>query len=132
MIDKKNKIQRINCGEVVRPIKYLQLRILQKIRISGSLLTGDSLTHRSISSKTTILGLLQIRILHLRKRREKSFPTAKMFLVLKLCWFKVVICEFTPYGLSHFSRSTILSFIIAAKVRISGPAKVVPVGEIEF
>ena len=32
---------------------------------------------------------LQIRILHLRKRREKSFPTAKMFLVLKLCRFKV-------------------------------------------
>ena len=32
---------------------------------------------------------LQIRILHLRKRREKSFPTAKMFLVLKLRWFKV-------------------------------------------
>ena len=36
----------------------------------------------------TILGLLQIRILHLRKRREKMFPTIKMFLVLKLRGFK--------------------------------------------
>ena len=25
MIDKKNKIQRINCGEVARPIKYLAI-----------------------------------------------------------------------------------------------------------
>ena len=29
-------------------------------------------------------------MLHLRKRREKSFPTTKMFIVLMLCRFKVV------------------------------------------
>ena len=34
-----------------------------------------------LPSKTKILGLLEIRILHLRKRREISFPTVKMFLV---------------------------------------------------
>ena len=43
-----------------------------------------------LPSKTTIFGLLQIRVLHLRKRREKSFPTVKMFLALKLCKLKVV------------------------------------------
>ena len=44
--------------------------------------------------KNDNLGLLQIRNLHLRKRREKSFPTAKMFLVLKLQGFKVANLPF--------------------------------------
>ena len=45
-------------------------------------------------SKPTILGLLQIRILHIRKRRGKSFPTVKLFLVLKLRGFKVANLPF--------------------------------------
>ena len=44
--------------------------------------------------KNDNLGLLQIRILHLRKRRENSFPTVKMFLVLKLRGLKVVNLAF--------------------------------------
>ena len=72
-------------------------------------------------NKTTKLGLWKIRILHLRKRREKSFSSAKMFLVLKLCRFKVV--NYTPYGLGRFLRSKFLSFIIGDRALIFGHSR---------
>ena len=57
-------------------------------------LVNDSQTPPPPPFKNENLGLLQIRILHLRKHREKSFPTVKMFLVLKLRGFKVANLPF--------------------------------------
>ena len=73
------------------------------------------------SLKNDNLGLLQIRILHLRKRREKSFPTVKMFLVLKLCRFKVV--NLPLMDLVIFRGRTYFPFIIAARTLIFGPSR---------
>ena len=80
--------------------RYLNLRLVghnpaeQFLDVSnpagqGIFLVDDSLTP-ALPSKTEILGSLQIRILNLRKRRKKSFPTVKTFLALKLCKFKVL------------------------------------------
>ena len=91
--------------------RYLNLRLVghnpaeQFLDVSnpagqGIFLVDDSLTP-PLPSKTKILGSLQIRILHLRKRRENSFPTVKMFLVLKLGRFKVVNSPLIM-GLSFF------------------------------
>ena len=71
----------------------------------GSLLIDDS-QNRPSPVKTKILGLLQIRILHFQRRREKSFPTIKMLLVLNLYQFEIVYsCRVNAYGLGHFPRS---------------------------
>ena len=66
--------------------------------------------------KNDNLGLLHIRILHLRKRREKSFPTLKMFLVLKLCRFKVTNLPVMDLWSNFFS------FILGDRALIFGPS----------
>ena len=73
-----------------------------------------------LPSKTTILGLLQIRILHLRKRREKSFATLKKFLVLKLRRFKVVNLPFTDLVIFEVEKK---SFIIGDRALIFGHSR---------
>ena len=80
----------------------------------------DSLTPQLPTFKNDNLGLLQIRILHLRKRREKMFPTTKMFLVFKLRGFKVANLPFMDLvALDLRSRAKI--FIIEDRALIFGP-----------
>ena len=70
-------------------------RIICPVEVANWMGLSQLTIHRPPPSVTLVnLRLLQIRILHLRKRREKMFPTIKMFLVLKLQGFKVANLPF--------------------------------------